>query len=73
MARGNQRALQGLESRCGGERDTVGSTVAGRDKVQITPTAFYCRKEGIRLGPLMTLCVCGLFSSEDLKTLPSIN
>lgn len=42
--------------------------MAGRGKVQITPTAFYCRKEGFRLGPLITLCVCGLFSSEDLKT-----
>lgn len=62
-----------FKSRCGGERDKVGNATAGRDKVQITPTAFYCRKDGIRLDPIITLCVCGLFSSEELKTFSSIN
>ena len=65
----NQRTLKGLRSRCGEESDMAGVVMAGRDKVQMVPTAFYCRKERILLNSVITLCVCGLFSSEDLRTL----
>lgn len=65
----NQRDLKGLRSRCGEESDMAGVVRAGRDKVQTVPMAFYCRKESTLLNSIITLCVCGLFSSEDLRTL----
>lgn len=67
-----------------GDRTWVGKQVSGTEgpprnrrcwKGQSSDgaPAFDCGKEGSPLDPVITLCACGLFSPEDLKTFSGVN